>query len=229
MAEIGKQIMKCPRCGKEIEVAIWDSINMPYDNELKESIMKNTFFSVACDECGARAPIVYRCEYNDIDKRYMIMTIPGTEEDMQNEIAQYNKRMKDDKALYFARAGYTQRIVCNSNELREKILIFDEDLDDRYIETMKFVYYTELRKSLAKDCEIVGIFLEKHAENEYHWVVIFNNRQPATLKINMNMYKDMKTRIKEEVEAATPEGICRIHGGWAVNVMLKSQKSFEEE
>ena len=46
MAEVAKQKILCPTCKKAIEIGIWDSIEMPYDIEQKEKVLKNTFFKV---------------------------------------------------------------------------------------------------------------------------------------------------------------------------------------
>lgn len=202
-----------------MEVGIWTSINMPYDKEQKKRIMKNTFFSVDCEKCGKNNIVSYKCEYNDMEHRYSIRLVPKVAGDVQKDMEEYNKRMKEDKALYFARNGFVQRAVCDSNELREKILIFDEGLDDRYIEIMKLAYYRELAKTLHGDSRVMGIYFDKHGANAYHWVVVLNNRQPFTVEIDMDLYEDVKNRMKERAEEATPEGICRIYGGWAVDVV----------
>lgn len=219
MAEVSTQMITCPGCGKEMKVDIWESVNMPYDSDQKESIMKNTFFNVVCEHCGVKNTISYKCEYNDIDKRYYIRLMPKVDGDVYKELQEYNERLKKDKALYFARSGFVQRMVCDSNELREKILIFDEGYDDRYIELMKLAYYKELRKTLPENSMVVGLYFDKHGECAYHWIVIFNDRAPLTADINMEMYEDLKLHMKERVEKATPEGLCRIHGGWAAGVM----------
>lgn len=220
MSEVKKQMIACPKCGRQIEIDIWDSIDIPYDMEQKEKVLKNTFFKASCDNCKITFPIGYKCLYNDMEQRYLIWMTPKLEEDELDEIADYNERLKTDNRLRLAQNGYTYRIVRNDNELREKVLIFDEGLDDRYIETMKLVYVPVFKKNAAKDSRIMGLYFDKKADGTgYQWVIIFDNRRPMIADINMDIYEDMKEKLKDIVEEKTGEGFIQIHAPWAMEVM----------
>lgn len=45
MSEITKQKIPCPKCGKLIDIDVWDSIDIPYEMEQKEKVLHNTFLS----------------------------------------------------------------------------------------------------------------------------------------------------------------------------------------
>ena len=137
MSEITKQKIPCPKCGKLIDIDVWDSIDIPYEMEQKEKVLHNTFFKQTCPECQFSFPLAYKCLYNDMEQKYLIWLAPRLEEEEKAEIAEYNDKLKTDNRLRLAQGGYTYRVVRNDNELREKVLIFDEGLEDRYIETMK--------------------------------------------------------------------------------------------
>ncbi|MCM1159137.1 MAG: CpXC domain-containing protein [Bacteroidales bacterium] len=221
MAEVKKQMIACPKCGREIEIGVWDSIDIPYDMEQKEKVMKNTFFKVACDSCKITFPIGYKCLYNDMEQKYLIWLAPKLEEEEMKDIEDYNERLKTDNRLRLAQGGYKYRIVRNDNELREKVLIFDEGLDDRYIETMKMVYVPILKKNLARDSKVMGLYFDrKEEEDGYQWVVVFDNRPPIVAEINMEIYEDMKEKLSGIVEEKTAEGFIQIHAPWAMEVMM---------
>ena len=139
MAEIRKETVVCPKCKKQIEIGVWDSIDIPYDIEQKEKVLKNVFFKVHCDTCDILFPIAYRCQYNDMEKKFIVWMVPGMEEKDKVAIAAYNERIKNDNILRLAQGGYQYRIVRSDNELREKVFIFEEGLDDRIIEMMKVI------------------------------------------------------------------------------------------
>lgn len=220
MSERKKQMIACPKCGKAIEIEVWDSIDIPYDMEQKEKVLNNTFFKVGCDTCKIAFPIGYKCLYNDMEQKYLIWLAPKMEEEEQKDIEEYNERLKTDNRLRLAQGGYTYRIVRNDNELREKVLIFDEGLDDRYIETMKMVYVPVLKQNLAKDSRIMGLYFDKKEEGGYQWVVVFDNRQPLIADVDMHIYEDMKEKLKNIVEEKTAEGFIQIHAPWAMDVMM---------
>jgi len=220
MSEVKKQMIACPKCGREIEIEVWDSIDIPYDMEQKEKVLKNTFFKAGCDTCKITFPIGYKCLYNDMEQKYLIWMAPKLEEDEQKDIEEYNERLKTDSHLKLAQGGYTYRIVRNDNELREKVLIFDEGLDDRYIETMKMVYVPVFKKNLAKDSRIMGLYFDKKEDGGYQWVIVFDNRQPMVADVNMDIYEDMKDKLNSIVEEKTTEGFIQINAPWAMEVMM---------
>lgn len=220
MSEITKQTIACPKCGRMIQIDVWDSIDIPYDIEQKEKVLKNTFFKVSCEDCKITFPIAYKCLYNDMEQKYLIWLVPRLEEGEKAEVAEYNEKLKTDNRLRLAQGGYTYRIVRNDNELREKVLIFDEGLDDRYIETMKLVYIPAFKKNIAKDSKILGLYFDKKASGEgYQWVLLFDNKKPVIADINMDIYEDMKDKLHDLVEEKTGEGFVQISAPWAMDIM----------
>lgn len=221
MSEIRKQTVTCPKCGKQIEIETRDSIELPYDTEQKEAVLKNTFFKVHCTQCDLLFPIAYRCIYNDLEQRYYIWLAPKMDELETTAIHEYNERIKNDNVLKLAQAGYRYRIVRNDNELREKVIIFDNGLDDRYIETMKLIYLPGIKEKLPKDSKIVGLYFEEKPGGGYQWVIICDNQKLMFADINMDIYEDMIDKLHDIVEKRTPEGLAQIHGYWANDVMIE--------
>ena len=228
MSEITKQTIACPKCGKMIQIDVWDSIDIPYDIEQKEKVLKNTFFKATCEDCKITFPIAYKCLYNDMEQKFLIWLAPRLEEEEKAEVAEYNEKLKTDNRLRLAQGGYTYRIVRNDNELREKVLIFDEGLDDRYIETMKLVYVPAFKKNIAKDSKILGLYFDKKSSGEgYQWVLIFDNKKPVIADINMDIYEDMKDKLHDLVEEKTGEGFIQISAPWAMDIMMTRMDGME--
>lgn len=232
MSEITKQTIACPKCGKLVGIDVWDSIDIPYDIEQKEKVLNNTFFKATCEECKISFPIAYKCLYNDMEQKYLIWLAPKFEEEEKAEVAEYNEKLKTDNRLRLAQGGYTYRVVRNDNELREKVLIFDEGLDDRYIETMKIVYVPAFKKNIAKDSKILGLYFDKKSSGDgYQWVLLFDNKKPVVTDINMDIYEDMKEKLHDLVEEKTGEGFVQISAPWALDVMtsrVDGQKTPEQ-
>lgn len=222
MSEIQKQRTMCPKCGKIIEFGVWDSIEIPYDEEQKQKVLDNTFFRVLCEDCKIMFPVAYPCVYNDLEQRYLIWIAPKMDEKEQKDIAAHNFKLKNDDVVRLAQKAYRFRIVRNSNELREKIIIFDEGLDDRIVEVMKLVYIPAIRKNIGEDSKITGLYFDKRPDNgEYQWVVLIENKNPMFGKIDMSVYEDMKAKTIETAEARTAEGLVQINAKWAVELMTE--------
>ncbi|MDE6626640.1 MAG: CpXC domain-containing protein [Lachnospiraceae bacterium] len=225
MSEFNTQKTMCPECGRTIEFDAWESIEIPYDGEQKEKVMDNTFFRVSCSHCRISFPIAYPCKYNDLEQRYLIWIAPKLDEKEQAAIAAHNHKLKNDAALRLAQNAYTFRIVRNSNELREKIRIFDEGLDDRILETLKLVYVPSIRKQIGAEAVISGLYFDKHPKSgEYQWVVLVAKREPLVGKIDMSVYEDMKEKMGALIEEKTGEGLVRIDARWATDVMMEYNK-----
>lgn len=220
MAEIKKQMITCPQCSGQIEIGVWDCVELPQDQEQKEHIMNNRFFNAECRDCNISFPIGYKCIYNDMERKYLLWFLPRLAEEEQKEVDAYNERLKTDSRLQLAQGGYRYRIVRSVSELREKILIFDEGLDDRYIETMKTVYIPVIKKKIAADCRVTGMYLNKVQGNKgYVFLVVFDNRPPMNVNVNMDIYRDMQDKLHAVVDQKSSEGVISVNANWAMEIM----------
>lgn len=224
MAEVKKRKIACPKCRAQLEVDIWDKIEMPYDAQYKEQLMKGSLFGAKCKVCQTMIPMVYDCEYNDLEQRYMIWLVPELLDSEKARIMGYNKRIETDKTLRLAQGGYRYRLVRTVNELREKIFIFDEGLDDRFIETMKVAYVPTIRKNAEEGMKIQGLYFDKNKDGKYQWIVVFDKREPMILNVDMDIYYDMKDKLWDIAEAKTMKGLAMIEANWAVDVLNTFQE-----
>lgn len=231
MGKVKKQIIVCPKCKKTFEVDVFKEIKLPYDEEQRNKVLENSLFRLKCDDCQVAFSIAYRCQYEDMEHRYLLWVVPKAEY-MQGkadkDIEKYNETLKEDKSLRLAQGGYRYRVVHNDNELREKVMMFDEGFDDRYIEAMKLVYAPIIKKKIKEDSKILGIFFDKAPDGKFCFIAVTNNMPPLRADINWDMYEDMKTRLNDVVEKNTPEGLCVIDPKWALDVMKLPVEGEEE-
>lgn len=220
MAKIKVQKIDCPRCKKEIEINVWDKVELPYDQEQRERVLQNTFYRVDCPECKNAFSIAYKCQYNDMERKYMLWVAPERDLIAHKQISEYNGKLQTDHLLRLAQGGYRYRVVRNDNELREKVIIFDEGLDDRFIETMKIVYVPTLKKKVGPDVQITGLYFNKKEDGSYQFVVTFTNGAVLTASVDMNIYYDMKEKLMDLAEENTPEGFCRIDAEWGMKIVM---------
>lgn len=220
MAELKKQKITCPKCKREVDINVWTKIELPYDAEQREQVLRNMLFKVGCETCKETFTIAYKCQYNDMERRFLLWVAPAMDEKTQNEIAAYNHRLTVDNTLRLAQGGYRYRIVRSDNELREKVIIFEDGLDDRFVETMKIVYVPIIKNRVGINVPITGIYFDRKRSGGYQFIVTFVDRQPMCADANMEIYADMTEKLRAIVERETPSGLCRIDADWALKVMM---------
>lgn len=126
------QILKCPRCGKESETLLWQSINVSLDKNLKRKLFSGKLNKFNCEHCGNQCQVEHDLLYHDMKKEFMVwLKFP----DSEGKILMDSKPLETSAALS---KNYKLRFVTTWRHLLEKISIFDANLDDRAIEFVKW-------------------------------------------------------------------------------------------
>ena len=136
MSITAEALAPCSKCGEKSRIKIYRSINISEDPELKEKIRNGSLFVWECPHCHQANLAKYECLYHDPENRIMVWLVPSgnfSESQMQ-AISNHTKAM----------GGYRLRMVGDVGAMMEKILIFDEGLDDMAIEMCKYVTRMEM-------------------------------------------------------------------------------------
>lgn len=153
------EMITCPDCGKESEFVIWKSLNSTLDPEAKQRLMSGELFAFKCPYCKSVRNVDYGFLYHQMDSQLMIQ-YSLTDENAAEGIESFEKMTNGDlPGIQPMDADYKFRIVRSQNQLREKIYIFDNGLDDRVIELMKVYMISRLSQS-NPELEIEEMLLE---------------------------------------------------------------------
>ena len=137
---------KCPECGEEIPLTLWQSVNTAENPKEAEALAYGDLFYIQCPKCGYQTMANYSLLYHDVEHGMMIQYIATPDrEERAKEMAEYRKARKEsieaakaqDPALAKQLYGSVFRFVTSLNDLREKALILRAGLDDRYVELVK--------------------------------------------------------------------------------------------
>ena len=140
----------CPKCGKEHDFAIWSSINVTLEPNMKEEVLSRKAFTFECPDCKEKTLYTYDFLYHDMEQKIMIYHVTTNEAMVQamEGFAQMTNVGVDDGILNGPEVeGYRKRIVRSLNDLREKIFIFDAGLDDRVVEIFKVFCIIQLKQN----------------------------------------------------------------------------------
>jgi hypothetical protein len=121
---------QCPTCRRSSHAGLWESINADLDPGMREQVLNGRAFTFVCPSCGSRETLTYASLYHDPTRKFMVWWMPEANDMEEQDLA----RMNSDPAQML---GYRLRVVSTLSRLREKILIFEHQLDDRAVELLK--------------------------------------------------------------------------------------------
>lgn len=193
MNECSKQQIKCPRCHYDSPMTVWNYINADLDPGLKEKLLNGDLYHWKCEVCGLEFDVQFSSLYLDMMHKFMLFFSP-TVMDMNK----YNDiELPIPSGIEFKR--YTFRSVFGINELREKISIFESELNDVAIERMKFFLKLSSIDGLFPDDALffLGIDSDPEKIKSYDWgrgVIKFmrlrEGKEPKILHFPMEKYYD---------------------------------------
>ncbi len=204
----------CPKCGHQQEFKLWTTIDIYSDPKMRDAVLSQSLFSYKCDGCGYAAPLNYPCVYNDPKNKLVFYVFPNyKDEHLQQLDNAQTQKMLDD--------GYVFRVVRSGNELAEKIVIFDHELDDRVIELCKLYMVRELKKQRS-DFKVMSAYYNHGKEG--HLVVVFDeNGKGVTAPLPEDMYEKMKDSFASYLEDYPSEEELVVDVQWALEALKASQ------
>ena len=179
MDSIKKPVL-CGFCGKEFDYTVYPMIHIPGDHKLKKKVLNKTLFFPTCPFCKEEIKLKPNCIYRNDSKKEVIIVTDSQDTDfetllMTGDIA-FNDVHSDEDVLAFIGRLYKRRVVRDVDSFREKILLSDNNYDDRIIELMKLSLSGILEK---ENCEpVYRIFLEETSGNQLEFTAIMGKRAP---------------------------------------------------
>lgn len=190
--------VKCPKCGAEVQSTQWVSVNAAQDPQLKQQMLDASLFRLSCPSCGHEGLLAYPMVYVDPDKKLIIGLVMN--EEQIDQCAQSLESLTVDGAPVDV-SSYTRRVVLDQNDLREKIMIFDCQLDDRVVQIAKIVVFTQIQMTQPGK-EVYQIYFICPQEGEQALQVIFSDGSSVNYMLAKELYdsiaQDFAQRIEEK-------------------------------
>lgn len=206
MSNMQKQSVTCPNCGAEGEMTIRDSVNVLSQPEMKEKIENREIFTYTCPECHSSITVAYDLLYHDPQAHYLIYLLPGRERSFADaEIAEIS--VPED---------YRLREVSDINSLLEKIMLFDDGMDDRCIEICK-LYLSEQYATQNKGKKLFGIYYNGKDETGelLHFFLFGEGGEMCGTKLPIQVYDKVFLKVAGSQFDRADE--YRIDFQWAVS------------
>jgi Zn ribbon nucleic-acid-binding protein len=144
MSEKKPYTIKCPKCGEQNEVQLYESINVRQEPELRDQLMANKINEVTCSSCGFAFRVDKPLLYIDQDHQLMIYLIPASEKQYDTGEDQFNEFLRNMLGVLPVdfRAPEVQ-LVFSRVEMIERIFLTEAGLNPRIIEYIKHKIYAQ--------------------------------------------------------------------------------------
>lgn len=147
MSKIETKKFTCPKCHKESDFIMYESVNVSLDPSLREKVLTGELFQWTCPECGETFTVMYDFLYHDMKKQFMIYFSPNGCESINS---QTNEMLEKFKGM----RGSTYRSTDDFNRLKEKIFILENDLNDIAIEFGKVLIKFDKESKVPVESEL---------------------------------------------------------------------------
>ena len=214
----------CPKCGAVGDFTVYNSINTREDPELASKLKDMTLFEYKCPECGALVFVDYGLLYHNVEKGIMIYYVRN---DADAEKAVDLFRGKENAAAEELKGRYIYRVVRSYRQLKEKIMIFEENMDDRVMELAKLLYLTKFQVEYP---DLVPEIRESYvygSEGEYQ--VAFRTKDgEVSTDFHMQDYEDMDGRFEYLLKPIRRSGDIIVDQNWAMDLVHYKEGESEE-
>ena len=123
---------RCPYCGREFNITVYDSVNAQNDPDLRESCISGDLFRHSCPHCKKEFMIQNPLVYSDPAGKFLIWL--SSEEPAQELRALAEPLVKQ---------GFTLRRCATLQEFTEKIQIFEDGVSDIAAELARYDSFIE--------------------------------------------------------------------------------------
>ncbi len=144
MSQSKQYNIKCPSCGVQQDVELYEKIDVSADPELKQALMENRLNRIECMDCAASFRIDLPLLYSDLGNQVLIHWVPESDaltrdaiiEDLDESLEQINSMIPQGVS------APSVRLVLSRVELVELIFIIEAGLNHRVVEYVKYSIYT---------------------------------------------------------------------------------------
>lgn len=212
----------CPFCGKVFDYALYPEIHIPGDRKLKKLVLNKTLYFPKCPYCREEFKLRPNCIYHDENRKeiFIVTDLPDAtfENLLKSGDIHFNNLRTEDDLMEFVKGTYKRRVVHDVDAFREKILLSDNNYDDRIIELIKLSLSVLIEKDSGK--HVYRIFLEETAGSQLEFTAILGNCAPfeyATIKSHAVFYNQYRDRYLKKLGRPEEDEYISTDQKWAKN------------
>ena len=220
--------VKCQQCGEEFDFEIYSLINLQKDKDLYEPLFSLDIFKHKCEKCDHLNIIQYDMMVVDSYKNYMIYLFsPERMNIFKDSVDKYLSTLEQTNPegyKVFMESIKHTRVVNTINDLKEKLLIFDYDLNDKIIELVKRGLY---ENKLIDENEFPYIMFNTLERDNISFICIgqAEYRQVKEVGVNINFYNKLIDELGEPLKQFKELDFPLIDKNWAKNLVTLTKNN----
>lgn len=189
-----KQSVRCPKCGQMTDVTVWNSVTVSDSADLKQDLLHGKVNMFRCPSCGHAALMPTPMLYHDEEKRLMISFSPCSDPILKSQLFDNIRKTSKESGELGKLEGYNLRFVTDYNELLEKILIFDNGMNDKTVEMIKLMI---LSQDVDKSVDRVCRFGKRDGDEIEFMIYDARENQTYTSRVPLATYETVDTSLRE--------------------------------
>lgn len=188
------ETIKCPKCHQLNEINIWHSITVSDSPDLKKDLLLGKINMFHCPSCEHTALVPTPLLYHDEEKSLMISFSPCDNEDTKNQLFNEIKKTSKQSGELENLTNYNLRFVYDYNSFLEKVLIFDNDLNDKVLEVLKVLILMQKPENMDNMTAMFG-----KVENDSIEFLILDKTDNScyTSKVPIESYKTVFEQLRQ--------------------------------
>ena len=221
--------VKCQQCGQEFDFEVHKMINLQKDEDLYEPLFSLDLFKHKCEKCGHLNIVQYDIMVVDSYKKYMIYLFgPDKMDIFKDSINKYLSNLDEtspQEAKAFVENIKHTRVVNSINDLKEKLLIFDYDLNDKIIELLKRGLY---ENNLLDENEFPYIMFNTIERDTLSFICIGQEggeKKAKEIGVNISFYNKIIDALGEPLKEFTEMDFPLIDKNWAKNLVTLTRNN----
>lgn len=221
MTKIKCKSYNCPKCHKDSDFKMYETVNVDLDNILREKVLSGDFFNWECPHCGVKLIVQYAFLYHDMSNKFMIYFSP-------NNCKETNIYINDMLKKYPGMRKSTYRTVDNYNQLIEKIQIFESGLDDIMVELTKVLIKCKEENKISDETNLVFERLMSGKDTNKEDMLVFRpiregKIQKGVILFGMDGYNQYKQKAEEEGKFKMTTFCDNINEDWILDRFVDSE------
>jgi hypothetical protein len=203
--------IRCPKCGHEQKVELYDSINVTQQPELKVALFENRLNRILCKSCETSFRIDKPLLYHDPSRNILIHWMPDAAVSREEILDEFDKSMEELRAALPADIEPPRvRLVFTRAELVELVFIIEAGMEERVVEYIKYTIHMQNMKRVPPTEKQLLLNVQDSTADE----LLFAVQNTATFELeDVLRYPRQAYRSVREMYRKNPEEFTDLFPG----------------
>jgi predicted RNA-binding Zn-ribbon protein involved in translation (DUF1610 family) len=198
---------KCPYCGKEFAITVYDAVNVKDDIDMRDRCVMGEVFRQTCPNCGRQFMVQNQLTYIDPDHKFVLFV-------SQQPVEGFDLKKMTEPLV---KQGYTLRRCSTVAEFTEKIQVLEDGVDDVLVELAKYDSYIEFVENKKGEADEVTAVEYQKCENGVMKVNVKTEDKGMAFIIPVSMLEEERDQHKDLYHVDNETFPC-VNGQWMASL-----------